>query len=49
MVLKQYQQKFATMDKLTIKGNWNQAKGKLKSAYAELTDNDLLLEEGKED
>ena len=37
------------MDKLTVKGNWNQAKGKLKSAYAELTDNDLLLEEGKED
>jgi uncharacterized protein YjbJ (UPF0337 family) len=37
------------MDKLTVKGNWNQAKGKLKAAYAELTDNDLLLEEGKED
>ena len=49
MVLKQYQQKFATMDKLTVKGNWNQAKGKLKTAYADLTDNDLLLEEGKED
>lgn len=37
------------MDKLTIKGNWNEAKGKLKAAYGELTDNDLLLEEGKED
>ena len=37
------------MDKLTVKGNWNQAKGKLKAAYADLTDNDLLLEEGKED
>jgi uncharacterized protein YjbJ (UPF0337 family) len=37
------------MDKLTVKGNWNQAKGKLKSAYAQLTDDDLLLEEGKED
>jgi uncharacterized protein YjbJ (UPF0337 family) len=41
--------KFAPMDKLTVKGNWNQAKGKLKSAYANLTDDDLLLEEGKED
>lgn len=37
------------MDKLTVKGNWNEAKGKLKSAYAQLTDDDLLLEEGKED
>ncbi|MEO8591293.1 MAG: CsbD family protein [Flavobacteriales bacterium] len=32
-----------------IKGNWNQLKGKLKQQYANLTDNDLLYVEGKED
>lgn len=32
-----------------IKGNWNEFKGKLKQKYAELTDDDLLYEEGKED
>ncbi|HBJ87539.1 MAG TPA: hypothetical protein DDZ88_27515 [Verrucomicrobiales bacterium] len=34
---------------LKIKGNWNQMKGKLKQKYAELTDDDLLYEQGKED
>ena len=37
----------ATTDKW--KGNWNQVKGKLKEKYADLTDNDLLYVEGKED
>ncbi|MBP4140295.1 CsbD family protein [Flavobacterium sp. I-SCBP12n] len=32
-----------------IKGNWNEFKGKLKQKYAELTDDDLLYDEGKED
>ena len=32
-----------------LKGNWNQMKGKLKEEFAELTDNDLMYEEGKED
>ncbi len=32
-----------------IKGNWNEMKGKLKQKFAELTDDDLLYEEGKED
>ena len=32
-----------------LKGNWNELKGKLKQKYAILTDNDLLLEDGKED
>ncbi|MFV8342771.1 CsbD family protein [Flavobacterium sp. XS2P39] len=32
-----------------IKGNWNELKGKLKQKYAELTDDDVLFEEGKED
>jgi uncharacterized protein YjbJ (UPF0337 family) len=34
---------------LQIKGNWNEMKGKIKQQYADLTDNDLLYEEGKED
>ena len=32
-----------------VKGNWNIVKGKLKQQYADLTDNDLVYEEGKED
>ena len=32
-----------------ITGNWNETKGKLKQKFAVLTDNDLLLTEGKED
>lgn len=35
--------------KLKIKGNWNVLKGKLKQKYADLTDDDLLFVEGKED
>jgi uncharacterized protein YjbJ (UPF0337 family) len=34
---------------LKIKGNWNELKGKVKQQYANLTDDDLLYEEGKED
>ena len=37
------------MNKLQIKGNWNELKGKLKQKYAELTDDDLTFVEGKED
>ena len=37
----------STTDK--IKGNWNENKGKNKQEYAEVTDDDLLYEEGKED
>jgi uncharacterized protein YjbJ (UPF0337 family) len=37
------------MDKLRLKGSWNEMKGKLKQEFADLTDNDLLYEEGKED
>jgi uncharacterized protein YjbJ (UPF0337 family) len=37
------------MNKLTIKGNWNEVKGKLKQKYADLTDDDLTFAEGKED
>ena len=37
------------MNKLEIKGSWNEVKGRLKQKYAHLTDNDLLFVEGKED
>ena len=36
------------MTSLKIKGSWNEIKGKLKQKYAQITDNDLLFEEGKE-
>jgi uncharacterized protein YjbJ (UPF0337 family) len=32
-----------------LKGTWNETKGKLKQKYAILTDDDLLLVEGKQD
>lgn len=34
---------------INLKGNWNQLKGKLKQKYANLTDDDLMYVEGKED
>lgn len=37
------------MNTLNIKGNWNEATGKLKQEYAMLTDDDLLLVKGKEE
>ena len=37
------------MNKLQIKGKWNQIKGNLKQKYGKLTDNDLTYVEGKED
>ena len=37
-----------TINKETIKGNWNQVKGKLKKTYADLTDDDLTFAEGHE-
>ena len=38
-----------TMTKLEIKGSWNDVKGKLKQKYAQLTDDDLLFVEGKDE
>jgi uncharacterized protein YjbJ (UPF0337 family) len=35
--------------KLQLKGNWNEIKGKLKQKYGQLTDQDLIFAEGKED
>lgn len=37
------------MNVQTIKGNWNELKGKLKQKYADLTDDDLMYAEGKEE
>lgn len=36
-------------ESLAWKGNWNEVKGKLKQRFADLTDDDLLYQEGKED
>lgn len=37
------------MNTLIMKGNWNEIAGKLKQQYATLTDDDVLLSEGKEE
>jgi uncharacterized protein YjbJ (UPF0337 family) len=50
--LQQYvysQFKTGIMNQTELKGNWNEQKGKLKQAYAILTDNDLMFDEGKKD
>jgi uncharacterized protein YjbJ (UPF0337 family) len=38
-----------TMEKQQVKGSWNEFKGKLKQKYANLTDDDLLYDEGQQD
>lgn len=35
--------------KLKLQGNWNELKGKIKQFYADLTEDDLTYEDGKED
>jgi uncharacterized protein YjbJ (UPF0337 family) len=37
------------MNKLQFKGSWNEVKGKLKQSYGNLTDDDLVFAEGKDD
>jgi uncharacterized protein YjbJ (UPF0337 family) len=37
------------MNETTLKGGWNEMKGKIKQAYGDLTDDDLTYAEGKED
>lgn len=37
------------MDNLQFKGRWNEIRGKLKEKYANLTDDDLMYDEGKDD
>jgi uncharacterized protein YjbJ (UPF0337 family) len=47
--MKKASKKLSLMDKLRIKGNWNELKGRAKQEWADLTDDDLLYEEGRED
>lgn len=35
--------------KLQLKGNWNEVKGKIKQKYGNITDDDLIYNEGKDD
>ncbi|GAB4018368.1 CsbD family protein [Spirosoma sp. KCTC 42546] len=37
------------MNETTLKGGWNELKGKIKQAYGDLTDDDLTYQEGQED
>ena len=37
------------MDKLRIRGNWNELKGRVKQHWGTLTDDDLMFQEGRED
>ena len=37
------------MIKLKMRGTWNEVKGRLKRKYADLTDDDLMFAEGKEE
>jgi uncharacterized protein YjbJ (UPF0337 family) len=37
------------MNTAQVKGSWKEFKGKLKQQFAELTDNDLMFEEGKKE
>jgi uncharacterized protein YjbJ (UPF0337 family) len=37
------------MNTMQLKGNWHMMKGKLKQRFANLTDNDLHYEEGREE
>jgi uncharacterized protein YjbJ (UPF0337 family) len=37
------------MDTLELKGKWNELKGKIKQAHANLSDDDLKYEDGKDD
>lgn len=37
------------MNETTLKGGWNELKGKIKQAYGDLTDDDLTYSEGQED
>jgi uncharacterized protein YjbJ (UPF0337 family) len=37
------------MSTFSFKGNWNEVAGKIKQKYADLTDDDLLFVQGKEE
>jgi uncharacterized protein YjbJ (UPF0337 family) len=46
---REWEIRIGSMDKLQFKGTWNEIKGKLKQKYGNLTDDDLIFAEGKED
>ena len=37
------------MDKMEVKGRWNEWKGRIKQEYGDVTDDDVKYEEGRED
>lgn len=37
------------MNRTIVEGDWNKIKGKAKQAWGNLTDDDLIYEEGKDD
>ena len=37
------------MSDLKLRGTWNEIKGKVKQAYGDLTDDDMIREGGKDD
>lgn len=37
------------MDRLELRGKWNELKGKAKQAHGDLTDDDMRWEEGKDE
>jgi uncharacterized protein YjbJ (UPF0337 family) len=37
------------MNTISMKGNWKEIAGKLKQQFANLTDDDLLFQDGKEE
>jgi uncharacterized protein YjbJ (UPF0337 family) len=37
------------MDKMEVKGRWNEWKGRIKQEYSNVTDDDVRYEEGRED
>jgi len=46
---RRYPMRKGRMTRLQFKGSWNEVKGKLKQKYGDLTDDDLMFAEGKED
>jgi uncharacterized protein YjbJ (UPF0337 family) len=40
---------YGISNKEPLKGTWNEIKGKVKQAYGDITDDDLIREKGKDD
>jgi len=47
--LRVFKLKLSDMSDLQLSGKWNELKGKVKQAYADLTDDELKHEEGKDE